>query len=177
MSCRGLSDLGRPPFLTTARANIASVSSGSSLYSCGLITCASTRSRSEPKVRREAGLFTFIGLSHAEDMAFRATRRVANDHQATIQQAKADDSLLTVVLANVFDLNRHALEDCNCVIEVEPSLFQCLQAFGRIEGDSHSDIVYTLTEQSKPGTAATLATPNVGVKRQAPAGRHRARMK
>ena len=61
ISCRGLADGGRPRFRTTARASMASVSSGSSSYSCGLITCASTRLRSEPEKRREAGLFTIVG--------------------------------------------------------------------------------------------------------------------
>ena len=67
--------------LTTALASISSVSSGSTLYSAGLMRCESTRARSDPEVRREAGLLTVVGLSHAEDVAHRATRGVADDYQ------------------------------------------------------------------------------------------------
>jgi hypothetical protein len=49
ISLFGFSDLGRPPLLTTSRANISSVSSGRSSYSAGSMTCLSTRFMSEPK--------------------------------------------------------------------------------------------------------------------------------
>ena len=83
MSCRGLADLGRPPFLITARLSMASVSSGNSLYSADFTTCVSTRARSEPKVRGEACLFTIICLSHTKNVAHRATQGVANHHHAS----------------------------------------------------------------------------------------------
>jgi len=38
----GFSDLGRPPMLTFPRANMSSVSSGSSSYSSGWITWTAT---------------------------------------------------------------------------------------------------------------------------------------
>ena len=72
MSLRGLADRGRPPLLTTARDNISSVSSGSSLYSGARIVWASIRARSDFKVCREAGFFTIVGLSHAENVAHEA---------------------------------------------------------------------------------------------------------
>jgi len=87
------------------------VSSGSSLYSAGLMTCASTRAKLEPKVRREAGLLTIVGLSHAEDVANRATRGVADNYQPAFEQAEAEDSAFTVFLARVFDLKREPLKD------------------------------------------------------------------
>lgn len=89
----------------TARASISSVSSGSSPYSAGWMAWASSRSRSEPKVRREVALLTFIGLSHAEDVAGRATRGVSDHHQPARQQPEAQDAALTIVFAKVLDLD------------------------------------------------------------------------
>ena len=138
MSWRGLADRGRPPRLTTARASISSVSSGSSLYSAGLMTCASTRAKSEPKVRREAGLLTVVGLSHAEDVAHRATRGVADYDEPASEQAKAQDAAFTIVLARIFHLDSEALKDFDSVLEVQSALAQRLVAFGRIVGDAHA---------------------------------------
>lgn len=176
MSCRGLSDLGRPPLFTTARASMASVSSGSSLYSCGLILCASTRDRSDPEVRREAGLLTIVGLSHAEDMALRATRGVPHNHHSAFQLAEADDATFTVLLANILDLDRHALEDKSCVLEVQATIIKRLLAFGRIVGDSHPNIVYTLTTCRKPSRRGGLRRLTFELSRalrQVPTGRGR----
>ena len=78
MSWRGDEDLGRPPLLTTARASMSSVSSGSSSYSARTMRCASTREKSDFEVRRETGLFTGVGLTHAENVANRTTRRVGH---------------------------------------------------------------------------------------------------
>ena len=80
--------LGLPPLLTVALASISSVISGSSSYSCGAITCASTRFKSEPNLRADAVLFAFIGFPHAEDMAIRATRRVPNHHQVALSNSR-----------------------------------------------------------------------------------------
>src|SRR5450631_48222 len=102
MSCRGFAERGRPPLLTVARASISSVSSGSSWYSEREMRWASTRARSEFEVRRETGLLTVVGLPHAEDVANRATRRVADDHHSTFQSAVANDPPLTIVLTGVF---------------------------------------------------------------------------
>jgi hypothetical protein len=131
--------------LTTARASMSSVISGSSLYSDGLMTCASTRARSEPQVRREAGLLTVVGLSHAEDVANRATRGVADYDQPAREQAEAEDSAFTVVLARVLDLDRQSLKDSRGVLEVQTSFGHWSFAFGRSEGDSHPVSVSTIT--------------------------------
>ena len=133
--------------LTTARDNISSVSSGSCLYSDGLMTWESTRAKSEPKMRCEAGLLTVVGLSHAEDVANRATRGVADYYQPASKQAKAEDAAFTVVFACVFDLDRHALEDSGCVFKVLAALSECSSAFGWIVGDSHLVIVSTKTKR------------------------------
>ena len=137
MSCRGFAERGRPPLLTTARASIESVSSGSSLYSDGLITCASTRFMSEPKVGRETGLLTMIGLSHAKDVANCATLRVPNNYEATAQASVTDSPAFAVVLPRVIDLNGGAFEHEYGVVEVKPSIPQRSIALGRIVGDAH----------------------------------------
>lgn len=56
------------PFFTTARESISSVSAGRSLYSDAFTTCASTRARSESKVRRETGFLTVTGDARAKSM-------------------------------------------------------------------------------------------------------------
>jgi hypothetical protein len=160
MSCRGLADRGRPPLLTTARASMLSVSSGSFRYSDGLMTCASTRARSEPKVRREAVLLTVVGLSHAEDVANRATRGVADDYEPASEQTEAEDSAFTVVFAHVFDLDGHALEDRFGVREVQASFGQRPFSLGRVERNAHTVSVSTITarcNRSRRHIAASLA--------------------
>jgi hypothetical protein len=101
ISFRGLAERGRPPFFTSARDKAAAVSSGSSLYSCGRMECASTLARSDFKVRREPVFFTIVSLSHAENMARSASRRIANHHHATRKQAVTDDAGLAVVFARI----------------------------------------------------------------------------
>ncbi len=145
ISCLGLADLGRPPFLTTARLSSSSVSSGSSLYSTGFTTCASTRARSEPKVRGEACLFTIICLSHTKNMAHRAARGIADNHHASGQQAVANDPLFTIVLARIFNFDSQAIEHDNRVFKIQSTICQSLFTFGGIIGDVHVVIVYTKT--------------------------------
>jgi hypothetical protein len=52
-----------------------------------------------------------VGLSHAEDVAHRATRGVADDDQPAGQQAEAEDPAFTTFLAHVLDLDRQSFED------------------------------------------------------------------
>jgi tetratricopeptide (TPR) repeat protein len=117
--------------------SISSVSSGNSLYSCGLIGCASTRAKSEPEVRREAILFTFIGLSHAEYVANCPTRRVPDDNHPAFQHAKADDSKFAVVLALVFHLNCRSVEDDQGVFKVQAAFSESLLSLGLVVGQAH----------------------------------------
>lgn len=141
MSWRGLGERGRPPLLTTARRNISSVSSGSSLYSERRIRCASTRFRSEPKVRREAVLLTAVGLSHAEDVAIRATRGIADYDQAVFELAVANHSNLAIVLARVLNLYGQAGEHERGIFEIQASFLQRSSPLVRIVGDAHG-LVY-----------------------------------
>ena len=92
ISLRGLVERGRPPFFTTARDKVSSVSSGSSLYSCGRIECASTLARSDFKVWCETCFLTMVCLSHAENVARSASWRVPDHHQPARKQAVADDA-------------------------------------------------------------------------------------
>ena len=137
ISCRGLADGGRPRSRTTARASMGSLSSGSSSYSCGLITCASTRLRSEPKIRREAGLFTIVGLSHAEYVTVFATRGVADHDNSAVQQAVADDAEFAVILSIINQLDRCAREDEGGILKVQSSLSKGSGALGGVVGDRH----------------------------------------
>src|SRR5689334_6526887 len=105
ISFLGLADRGRPPFFTLARASISVVSSGSSRYSLALTTCASTRAKSDFKVRREALLFAAISFPHAENVSTAASWDVTDYHPATLEAAKADDTSLAIVRARI--LNFH----------------------------------------------------------------------
>jgi hypothetical protein len=124
MSFLGFADRGRPPLLTLPRASMSSVSSGSSSYSCRRIICASTRRRSEPKERRDARFLAVIGFPHTEDVAIRATRCVAYDDNAAVEQTEADNADFAVASAIVLDLERRAREDEIRVVEVESALCQ-----------------------------------------------------
>ena len=104
---------------------------------------------SEPKVRREASLLTIIGLSHAEHVAIRATRRVPNNYQSVFQASVADDSTFAVVLARVFDLDCRPFEDGQGIFEVETALDERLLSLGWIVGQAHLDSVSTKTVRSK----------------------------
>ena len=117
---------------------MASVSSGSSRYSEGLTLCASTRLRSDFKVRADAGLLAFIGFSHAEDVADCSSGRVADHDQATGEIAEADHACLAIVLAGVLDLEGEACKDQRCVLEIEATLIERLLSFGRIVADTHA---------------------------------------
>jgi hypothetical protein len=113
ISFLGFSERGRPPFFTLARASVSDVSSGSSRYSLALTTCASTRARSDFKVRREAFLFAAIGFPHAENVATLAPRDVTNHDHASLEMPVTDNASLAIVLARVFNLHRNAgKNDC-----------------------------------------------------------------
>ena len=94
-------------------------------------------------------MFTVVGLSHAEDMALRATRGVPHNNYSAFQLAEADDAAFTVFLANILNFDRDAPEDLSSILEVQATLIERLLALGRIVGDSHPDSVYTLTRCRK----------------------------
>jgi hypothetical protein len=150
--CFGFGDLGLPAFLKTARASISSVSSGSSSYSSGLMTCASTRLRSEPKVGRKVVLLTVVGLPHAEHMANSATLRVPNHHQPALKKPKADDSGLSIVLPLVLDLRGQAREHPLGVFEVQSTVGERPVTLWGIVGDLHAIIVCTQMDRGKGQT-------------------------
>lgn len=149
--CLGLIDLGLPAFLKTVRENISSVISGSSSYSSGLMTCASTRLRSEPKVGCKASFFTIVCLSHAEYVTNIATRRVPNNHESILQHTEAQDPDFAVVLPCVFNLGGHSVKDPRCVLKIKPPVSQCLIALRRVVRDTHVTIVYTKKRLGKWG--------------------------
>jgi hypothetical protein len=77
---------------------------------------------SEPKERGDARLLAVIGFPHAEDMAIRATRGVANHYQSLAEEAEADEAPLAVLLANVFDLKIRAGEDHRGIFKIKSAL-------------------------------------------------------
>jgi len=95
------------------------------------MTCAATRVRSDFKEGRDTRLLSVICFPHAEDVAIRATRRVADYHHSVAKQSKANDSLLAVVLAQVFRFKRRTRENNGGILKVEASLLQCFAALRR----------------------------------------------
>lgn len=152
----GLADTGRPPFFTTARESISAVSSGRSPYSAAFVACASTRRRSDFKERRDALFFTAIGFPHAEYVSVLAAGRVPNRHQALRQISVTDDSSLTVVLTEVFDLDGGAGKYQGSVLAVEATLGKCLGALGRVIGNPQGVTVTTLTDGHKARSSESL---------------------
>ena len=124
ISFLGFSERGRPPLLTLPRASMSSVSSGSSSYSSGWMTCAATRTRSEPKERCDTRLLAVIGFPHAENVAIRATRGLADDDHSIVEHGKANHPPLTMVLAYILGLEVRAGEDCLGIFEVQASVGQ-----------------------------------------------------
>jgi hypothetical protein len=136
-SLRALPEIGRPRFFKTIRLSISDVKRGLSAYSCGLITCASTRLRSDPKDRREARFFAGIGFPHTDDVTPGVTLCIDDLHKPAPQQAKADDSRLSVILTRVLNLSRDAIENLSGVRKIEAPLFKRRRSLGWIAGNAH----------------------------------------
>src|SRR5258708_2672011 len=99
--------------------------------------CASTLARSDFKVRRETGFFTIVCLSHAEYVASCAPRGIADHDETAGQQAITNGATLAVVLAQVLNLDRNALEDNGGVLEIQPAISQSACTLDWVEGDAH----------------------------------------
>jgi hypothetical protein len=102
------------------------------------MTCASTRARSEPEERRDARFLAVISFPHAEDVAIRATRRVAHYNDPSMKDTKADDSRFAVIPARIRDLESRAGKDKCRILKVESALSKGGRSFPRIEGDCHT---------------------------------------
>jgi hypothetical protein len=63
-----------------------------------LIECASTRARSDPKERRDAGFFAVIGFPHAEYIANRATRLEVALCSGRCSKASGTETLLNYLV-------------------------------------------------------------------------------
>ena len=95
-------------------------------------------------------MLTIIGLSHAEDMANRATGGVSDYHQPALKAAIADDdSSLTVIFAQVLNFHRVAFEDVQSVLNVQPPFFQRPLALVGVIGNAYQVIVSTITRPRK----------------------------
>jgi hypothetical protein len=147
ISLFGFKDRGRPPLLMVPRASISSVNSGSSSYSCGWMTCAATLDRSDPKEWRDTRFLSVICFPHAEDVAIRATRRVADHHHSITKHPKADDSFFAVVLAQVFRLESRACKDQDRIRKVKASRLYCFDSLRWVVGDCHVVSVATKTSR------------------------------
>ena len=90
-------------------------------------------------------MLTIIGLSHAEHVADRATRRVSDDNHPVLQAAVADDSTFTVVHARVFDLYGRSFKHDQSIFEVKAALSESLLSLGWIERQAHLVSVSTKT--------------------------------
>ncbi len=113
------------------------------------MTCAATRARSEPKERREARLLSVIGFAHAEHVAIRATRGVADNDHPVAKHAEADDPRLAVVLALVLNLEVRTIEHQLGVFEVQSPARKRGTALLRIVRDGHPVSVATSTRRRK----------------------------
>ena len=111
---------------------MSAVSSGNSSYSDAFTVCASTFERSEPKLWADSLFFAVIGFPHAEDMAIRATRGIADYDQPFGQETKANDSNLSIVFAVVFNLQSDALENKDGIGKVQASVDKRLGSLDRI---------------------------------------------
>lgn len=76
-------------------------------------------------------------------MAIRATRCVCHDNHAAMKHAKAQDPLLAIFFAPVFNLEGLTGKDQNRIPEIETTLGKSGNPFGRVKRDSHQVIVAT----------------------------------
>ena len=141
----GFSARGRPPLLTTPLASMSSVNSGSSSHSSCWMTCEATLARSEPKDLADTRYFAVICFPHAENMAFRTTRCVANNHHSIMEHAEANHSPLAIVFSIILSLKVRSIKDLVCIPEIETSIRQGLCALAGIAGDCHTVNVTTST--------------------------------
>ncbi len=88
-------------------------------------------------------MLTIVCLSHAEDVANRATRGVADDNHAAFEHAVTDDASFTLVLARAFDLDGCAFEYQYGIVEIEAAIGQGSHSLRWIASDTHRVIVYT----------------------------------
>lgn len=103
MSLRGLEEMGRPPFFTTARFSISSVACGSSTYSLALTTWTSTRDRLDFKERRDTRFFTGIGFPHAKYVSILIALGITDHYYPTYQVAVTNYASLSVIRAVVLN--------------------------------------------------------------------------
>jgi hypothetical protein len=89
-------------------------------------------------VRRKAGLLTVVCLSHAEDVAIRATRGISNDYDATVEKSEADYSHFTVFFTLVWNLNGDALENYCSIFKVQSTFDKGLVTLPWIVKNLHS---------------------------------------
>jgi len=82
-------------------------------------------------------LLTIVCLSHAEDVAIRATRGISNDYDATVEKSEADYSHLTVFFTLVWNLNGDALENYCSIFKVQSTFDKGLVTFPWIVKNSH----------------------------------------
>ena len=88
-------------------------------------------------------MLTFVGLSHAENMAYCAAWRVPDDYQAVLKHPEANDPSLSIVLPPVFDFGSQPIEDRCGILKIKSAVGQSPGMFGWIVGDAHRIIVYT----------------------------------
>ena len=129
----GFPDGGRPkrlpPRLRTARDNISSESSGSSLS--GLF-----------EVRRVPADFSRIAFPHRKDVACGPTRCVAHHYHATTKKSDTQDAPFSIVVSIIVDLQRQTGEDLPGVLEIEPSLLEDAVSLGWVVCDAHTALLY-----------------------------------
>ena len=122
------------------------------------MTCAATFSRLDPKERGDKRLLAVICFPHAEYVAIRAARGVADNNHPIPEHPKAHDSPLAVVFARVLGLEVCRFKYELCILEVELSFGKCPGPLRGIVGDDHAIIVSTSTLAHKSGL---FVRPNV----------------
>jgi hypothetical protein len=65
------------------------------------------------------------------------TLRIDDLHKSASQQAKTDDSRLSIVLARVLRFSRDSIEYLSGIREIEPSLLERGGSLGRLEANAH----------------------------------------
>jgi hypothetical protein len=89
-------------------------------------------------VGEKTTLFSFICLSHGDDVPDAVALRVDNNHGAATKDPETNRPHLTIVSSSIGDFNRGACEDALRIEKVQASLLKGAEALAGIKADHHA---------------------------------------
>jgi hypothetical protein len=104
-------------------------------------------------------LFSSIGFPHRDDVTSLAPLRPHDNDHPLAQEADAYDSVLAVIKASVGNIDRAAIEDICCRLEIEAAIQHSRIALSWIERDRHRASVDGWRCVSSPASPRAAEAP------------------